>query len=400
MAKHLSNKRKARSWMGRVCFAWAGVALIALSGMLSRSAHAQGAWEMTPESERASELGLEWLAANQGRSGNWGSNDLGLVSLGVLAFLSAGHMPDRGPYGENISLGIKYIISNAKPSGLLNISGEKRDMYNHGLATFVLTQAYGMSPDPEVGKVLDRALQLISDVQCDDGGWDYIAKRQSRGHDLSITVMQAKALRGAMDVGMEVPPRTVELAISSVRGKYKVTGGQDGKGNLYGDDPLAARPGVFTYEGNRVTTAMASAGAVCLQEFGRYEDFRIYRSMDYVMEQIEQEKGKWKNRDGKVPFDAYTLFYVGQSLYQVGGERWQVGYPPIRDGLVNKQRLDGGERMRGSWEAAKHVGDTPGRLFGTATAVFVLNIPNRYLPILQQGELEGRGPGSDKDAAQ
>ncbi|HEY1067288.1 MAG TPA: squalene--hopene cyclase, partial [Pirellulales bacterium] len=49
--------------------------------------------EITPESERALDRGLAWLARQQGPEGNWESNDLGLVAMGALAFLSAGHAP-------------------------------------------------------------------------------------------------------------------------------------------------------------------------------------------------------------------------------------------------------------------------------------------------------------------
>ncbi|MFP6693086.1 MAG: squalene--hopene cyclase, partial [Pirellulales bacterium] len=101
----------------------------------------QGEWEITVESEAAAEAGLEWLARNQTAQGNWQSNDLGLVGLGALAFLSAGHAPDRGEYGDNVRLALEYIVKNAKPSGLLNSADAGRDMYNHGLAVFVLTQA-------------------------------------------------------------------------------------------------------------------------------------------------------------------------------------------------------------------------------------------------------------------
>ena len=44
-----------------------------------------------------------------------------------------------------------------------------------------------------------------------DGGWDYVAERQERGHDLSLAVMQALALRSAVDSGLEVPPDVVEM---------------------------------------------------------------------------------------------------------------------------------------------------------------------------------------------
>ena len=61
---------------------------------------ATAGWEITPESEAAIDRGLRWLAANQGPGGNWGSNDLGLVAVGALAFLSAGHLPGIGEHGE------------------------------------------------------------------------------------------------------------------------------------------------------------------------------------------------------------------------------------------------------------------------------------------------------------
>ena len=67
-----------------------------------------------------------------------------------------------------------------------------------------------------ISATLDRALKLIAQTQCRDGGWDYHAKSDERGHDLSLAVMQAKALRSAMDSGLEVPPAVVDLAIRLV----------------------------------------------------------------------------------------------------------------------------------------------------------------------------------------
>lgn len=340
----------------------------------------QGEWEITVESEAAAEAGLEWLARNQTAQGNWQSNDLGLVGLGALAFLSAGHAPDRGEYGDNVRLALEYIVKNAKPSGLLNSADAGRDMYNHGLAVFVLTQAYGLTNDRQLSETLDRGIRLTIDIQCEDGSWDYRAERKQRGHDLSLCVMQAKALRGATDIGLEIPPNTVEMAISAVRNYYKPMGGPDGK--KYGDHPDAARPGAFTYNGGGTTTAMAACGAVCLQEYGMYTDFRIQRSMDVVCQDIEQ---KMPVRAGHIPFDAYTMYYVAQGLYQIGGTRWKTYYPKIRNGTVQSQTRSGDPTTNGAWEGGR-VGGVPGKLFGTSVAVFLLSIPNRYLPILQQGE--------------
>lgn len=347
-------------------------------------AQAEGDWEITPEGDAALEKGLKWLAANQGPEGNWESNDLGLVGMGALAFLAAGHRPGHGKYGPAVEKSLDYVLKNAKPSGLLNISAAQRDMYNHGLAAFVLGQAYGMTSDPRISPVLDRALKLIAFTQCENGGWDYQARRQKRGHDLSLAVMQAKALRSAVDSGLEVSPEVINLAIKSVREHYRAA---SGKQNF--DDPaVRAEPGQFTYDGNRASLAMAACGVVCLQEFGEYDDWRIERNMQVLVAKFSSLKAEG-NHGGQLPVDAYTLYYAGQALYQVGGKSWEECYPRIRDALVAAQRLDANNPGQdGHWTDTQHVSGKPGQLYGTAVGCFILAIPNRYLPILQEGKID------------
>jgi hypothetical protein len=358
---------------------------------LANLVRAEGDWEITPESEQSLARGLQWLANNQGPDGNWSSNDLGLVSLGVLAFLADGHAPGRGRYGEVVQRGLDYVVENAKPSGLLNVSNSQRDMYNHGLATFVLGQAHGMttSPDQQLHKTLDRALHLIRNTQCEDGGWDYRARRLGRGHDLSLVVMQAKALRSAADSGLDVPPEVIKAAIQSVREHYWP---RDGNRSVSEEEQRSA-PGQFAYSkgGGGETIAMAAAGVVCVQEFGGYDDWRIEKNMNVIHAAINELPNA--RRNGTLPFDAYTLYYVGQAIYQRGGPSWDDHYGKLRDYLVKSQMLaDEDLRVHGSWRdnganGGGKVGGRPGELFGTAVACFTLAIPNRYLPILQEGRI-------------
>jgi len=362
--------------------------LVAATAISSPTVRAEGKWETNAASEKAASMGLTWLANNQGKEGNWETQDLGLVSVGALAFLSAGNTPETGKYRENVRRALDYVLANAKPSGMLNITGNRRDMYNHGLATFVLTQAYGVSNDKRLGRTLRKAVKLIIDVQCRDGGWDYVGARQAKGHDLSLAVMQAKALRGSMDIGIHIPRETIALAIKSVQGYYRKSGKADDLAARYGWRQEDAKyPGRFTYNGGNGTTAMAAAGAVCLQEFGKYNDYRIRRSMNGVLDDI---KTKMKVTPGHMPFDAYTMYYVAQALYQVGGRLWQDGYPLVRKALIDSQSRKGqgntmGAESHGAW-GGRRVGGKSGQMFATAVAVFALNIPNRYLPILQQGK--------------
>jgi hypothetical protein len=353
-----------------------------------------GTDEITPTSEAALERGLAWLAKNQGSEGSWGSNDLGLVSMGALAFMSSGHAPGRGKYGRELEKALEFVISRSRPSGLLNIADAQRDMYNHGLATFVLgqAQAHGMttSKDRKLNRVLDSALKLIANTQCEDGGWDYRAARQHAGHDLSLAVMQAKALRSAVDSGLEVPPEVIDLAIRSVRDHYATRGGRG-----LPESEQQKLPGQFTYSkgGGGGTIAMAAAGVVCLQEFGQYDDWRIGKNME-VIETAIREIPRPRSRDGSMPFDAYTLYYVGQALYQVGGQSWTENYPRLRDHLVDSQVSDpGNPQSHGAWRdhgarGGGRVGGKDGELYATSVACFILAIPNRYLPILQEGRIE------------
>lgn len=350
--------------------------------------------EVTPASEVALERGLAWLERNQGAEGNWESKDLGLVSMGALAFMAAGNAPNRGKYGKATAKAIDYVLKNAKSSGLLNSQDEKRDMYNHGLATFVLGQAQGMTSgnDRRLNTALDRALKLIANTQCEDGGWGYEARRTSNGHDLSLVVMQAKALRSAVDSGLEVPPEVIDLAIRSVREHYAPHGDRNAS-----ESQQKEMAGQFTYGkgGSGGTTAMAAAGVVCMQEFGQYDDWRIAKNMDVIAETIKHlPNPRDMKADGTLPFDAYTLYYVGQALYQVNGDYWKESYPKLRDMIVRGQIADTKRpEEAGSWhdrgtKGGSHVGGKPGALYGTSVACFLLAIPNRYLPILQEGKIE------------
>jgi hypothetical protein len=373
---------RSRSSTGSGAAARACGLLLALSFSLAPGgSFAQEDWEITPAAEQALDAGLAWLARNQGPEGNWESNDLGLVSMGALAFLSAGHLPGRGRHGDVVKRALDNVLRNAKPSGLLNIADGQRDMYNHGLSAFVLGQAHGMVDDSRLSGVLDRALKLIASTQCEDGGWDYKARRQSHGHDLSLAVMQAKALRSASDSGLEVPPEVVDLAIKSVRSYYCSKSGRRGAD----DASTRGEPGQFTYDGSRGTVAMAACGVVCLQEFGQGEDWRIPKSMEVVHAAVRQLKPE--KRGGKLPLDSYTLYYVGQALYQAGGRHWRECYPVLRDAVIAAQVRDPKDPSRdGLWSDGERVGGKPGDLYGTAVGCFILAIPNRYLPILQEAK--------------
>ncbi len=196
--------------------------------------------------------------------------------------------------------------------------------------------------------------------------------------------MQAKALRSAVDSGLEVPPEVIAMAIRSVREHYTPQGcalnAPEAEQKKY--------PGRFTYSvgGGNATPAMAAAGVVCMQEFAQYDDWRIEKNMQVLDEEIRQ---KCNDKVTQPPFDAYTLYYIGQATYQAGGARWKHNYPLLRNSLVASQVKVGGPDSLRVLARLGQVGGKPGQLYQTAVSCFILAMPNRFLPILQEGKIEG-----------
>ena len=121
----------------------------------------------------ATDKALDWLESKQIKQGDntgaWSTNQA-FNALAMLAFMSSGHTPGRGKYGDVIEDGVvkpgvltrgkKYMLSKAQPTGYIS-SGA---MYEHGLPTLCLAEMYGMDPDPDLEAKLRKAVDLIVKV--------------------------------------------------------------------------------------------------------------------------------------------------------------------------------------------------------------------------------------------
>jgi hypothetical protein len=138
--------------------------------------------KVTKATDRALDY-LERIQVKEGtEAGSWSSGFQAINAMAMLAFMSKGHVPGRGKYGDVRARGIetpgvltrakKYMLSKAQPTGYLAIGGQ---MYDHGMATLALAEMYGMDPDPD-GKLeakLRKAVDLILRSQGPVGGWNY-----------------------------------------------------------------------------------------------------------------------------------------------------------------------------------------------------------------------------------
>jgi prenyltransferase beta subunit len=311
---------------------------------------------VTPKSRQAAETGLQWLADRQQESGAFGSVDeyaqnVGVTALCGLAFLSAGHVPDRGPYGETVSRCVEYILACAAPNGFIVETDVKTHgpMYGHGFATMFLAEVYGMSPREEVRDVLKRAVDLIIATQNEEGGWRYYPVPDEA--DISVTVCEMMALRAARNAGIAVPKEVMDRSVEYVRGCQNPDGG--------------FRYRLFDAAESRMPRS--AAAVVGLYTSGIHDDPAIEQGLAYLM----QHRPGRTVRDPEYFF--YGQYYAVQAAWHAGGEDWENWFPLARDKLLEMQ-TDAGH-WRDDWI---------GNEYATAMAVIVLQIPFDYVPIFER----------------
>src|SRR5436190_6995265 len=198
--------------------------------------------------QAAADRGLAWLKKHQLQAGCWtgyvghkqnddymllgqgllpeeqqrlGHGHLGITALCGMAFLAGGHLPDRGPYADVIGRTHKYVVGTAIENGFLTDAGTR--MYSHAFATLFLAEIQGMAAPEGTKATLEHAVDLIVDCQNQHGGWRY--NPFDRETDLSVTVCQVQALRAARNIGIRVPPGTIDRALRYVT-QSRVDGGR------------------------------------------------------------------------------------------------------------------------------------------------------------------------------
>jgi len=77
---------------------------------------------ITPDTRKAIDAGLEYLAKNQAEDGSWVTGDyrgtVACTALAGRAFLAAGYQPGQGPTGARLTKAIEYILKKEE-GGLL-----------------------------------------------------------------------------------------------------------------------------------------------------------------------------------------------------------------------------------------------------------------------------------------
>jgi hypothetical protein len=311
--------------------------------------------QMDEDVKKSTAKALEWLASKQDpRTGAWGDtrypNNMAITGFCLMAFMSQGHVPNEGKYGPEVAKGLRFILANAAESGYLAGPGGQGNMYCHGMATLALSQLFGMTGDEEVKKVLKKAVDLTIRSQSYEGGWRY-SPDPSAGADISVTIMQVMALRGAKDSGLNVPDKTLKKALEYVNTCYdQYSGG-------------------YTYQPyNRAPGFARTAAGVCVVKLTGEYDKNVDKSVEYLKQNMERPREHFW----------YGHYYACHAFYQVGGKDWEDYYAMIKKEFLSFQQSDGSFGGRG------FDPQSPGPVYQTAIAVLALSVPADYLPIFQR----------------
>lgn len=319
----------------------------------------------TPQCEDAVVKSLRWFKQVQHPNGSWGSgHQVAMTGLVLLAYLGHCETPLSEEFGETVTKAIVYLVDNSvKQRGRLATNlGDRHWVYEHGVATYALAEAYTFSTTlglniPNLRESVQSGVQWIIDNQNKSGGWDYAYEEAGgRGGDLSITAWQLQALKAGYHTRLEF--RNFRSCVTKAL-RY-CQGCQDGSGGFgyAGKNPVGGSHHTLT-----------GAGVLCFQQHKGTSNHYARRGMSYI-----DKNSRFNYKTG--PCNLYEHYYSSQAAINHGGKSWLDYNAMFRDQLLQAQRADG------SFPPPPNPG--PGAqndpVYHTALATLMLEVYYRFLP--------------------
>lgn len=338
--------------------------------------------------ETSVDRGLQWLASQQAEDGSFPSADAaqpGVTSLAIMAFLSRGHLPDQGRYGQQISRAIDFVLSTQRRRGyfsLLPVLPPVADQnpaqtvtYNHSIAGLMLGEVYGMCSGERSERIEQAILLALSfhrEVQSrvkekpsDVGGWRYgYPEGPDAASDMSVTGWALMFLRSARNAEFEVPKQYFDQGLDFVE-------------RCYEPDPQQHENGVFRYRPHasqsepQITLANTASATLTLILGGRHQHEGVTSSVRWFLSR--DYPSSWQNN-----YFYLASYYSSQAMAQVGGETWQQIFPQIAANLL-KEQTDSGAWPPGGANERRY-----GSAYSTSLAVLALTPAYGLLPIYQR----------------
>lgn len=333
------------------------------------------------EIDASVDRGLDFLARNQQRDGSFAGPEggqPGITALAVMAFLSRGHVPGSGRYGDDLERAIDYVLTVQQRDGLLSVNTVSRHVrgrpnYNHAIAGVMLGEVYGMTAgelNERIRHSIVQALRFSRSVQTrrkrhprDKGGWRYLAISGPNDSDLTATAWHLMFYRSARNAEFEVPGEYIDDAMGYVERCYLESEG----GFLYGLKP--------NYHEYYASGGTVGAGIVALAMGGQHQTEMAQAAGRWILRHPFSNYNRREQPDDRYHYSAYVC---SQAMFQLGGEYWERFYPEFQRVLLANQNGDG------SWDRESAHDGRYGNAYTTALVVLALTPPYQLLPIYQR----------------
>ncbi len=329
----------------------------------------------TRQTEAAVDKALAYLAAIQSADGRWdmskygGKSDSDMAGTGaaLLAFYGRGQRHDEPcKYQEVVQKGITWLVAQQdKVSGDLRGIKPRARMYNHGIASLAMVEAYGVTKDLKLRPRAQSAIEFIEAAQHREGGWRYAPGERG---DLSVSGWMIMVLASAQMSGLDVKPETLDGARKFLD---HVSSGRHGGAFGY-TDPRGSR-------GH--SPSMNAVGFFCRQLLG------LSNNSELAWEASSLVDGRGFNGT-----DLYYAYYGTLASYQHQGPAWRRWMDAMKKQFVRSQRRDG------SWVVSAGFGRQMGTIIATALVTLSLEAHYRYTPLYGLGfEPDPSGPMSARN---
>jgi len=341
----------------------------------------------TVHSEKAVELGLDWIVRHQRPDGSWSLNfhaqckigdgcpsqtamesDTAATGLALLPLLGAGYIHTvKSRHQDSIRRGLDALVRHQQANGDLFVGGGGLGyLYSHAIASMALCEAYGLSRDPRLKKPAQKAINFIANAQSPEGGgWRYTPGQPG---DTSVFGWNIFALRSASMAGLSIPRRTMKGCKT-----YLDLASADERGTTYAYMP-----------GRDATPSMTAEGLVSRQLLGWERNYPpLIKGAGHVAANLDENPER----------NLYYWYYATQLLHNMKNQDWERWNLKVREYLIGSQVLAEG-CAQGSWDPflpePDRWGRAGGRLFMTALSVLTLEVYYRYLPLYRDEVMERR----------
>ncbi|MDA7950813.1 MAG: terpene cyclase/mutase family protein, partial [Pirellulaceae bacterium] len=332
----------------------------------------------TQETEKAVEMGLQWLKKQQRHDGTWSltgpyangsfrENQTAATAMAMLAFLGAGHTHQSGLYKKEVNKGLHALLKMQKQNGDF-YTGRNRShhYYSHAQAAIAICELYGMTNDSQLREPAQRAIDFSVKIQSSQGGWRYNDGVDDA--DTSVTGWFVMVYQSALMAGLEVPQNSIDKISKFLDSVQAEETGDYYEGALY----------KYTRFGRTFAThPMTAEALLCRQYLGwGQNDTRLIQGAEYLLSYPISKSAKDRP-------DVYYWYYATQVMHHLGGKAWDEWNEDMRTFLPNTQVTKGKEK--GSWYNANDAwGSRTGRLYTTCLSLYNLEVYYRHLPIYEK----------------